>query len=57
MSKFTLRGAVHGLLMRDNKVLLLRRFNTGWQDGNYALPAGHIDGNETFTTALVRELA
>lgn len=50
-----LSSAVYLLLVRDNKVFLLRRFNTGWSDGLYTLPAGHIDGNESLTAAMCRE--
>jgi 8-oxo-dGTP pyrophosphatase MutT (NUDIX family) len=48
--------AVHLFFLRDGQVLLLlRRFNTGWQDGNYSLPAGHVEAGETVTAAAIRE--
>lgn len=45
------------LVLRNElgQVLLLRRFNTGFKDGMYSLPAGHVDAGETFTQGLVRE--
>ena len=53
--RFTIRAAVYLILIKDEKVLLLRRFNTGWRDGDYTLPAGHVDGEESMRTALCRE--
>ncbi len=47
--------AVHLFFMRADRVLLLRRFNTGWEDGNYSVPAGHVDAGETVTQAAIRE--
>lgn len=54
---FKFVSAVHLFLVKDGKILLLRRFNTGYEDGNYSVPAGHIDGEEKATKAMIREAA
>lgn len=53
--RFKLISAVHLILLSDGMVLLQRRSNTGYEDGNYSVIAGHLDGNETVTDAVVRE--
>lgn len=53
--RFKLIPAVYLVLRKDNKVLLLRRANTGYQDGKYGLVAGHLDGDELATVAMARE--
>ena len=54
-NRFRLVSAVHVFLVRDNRVLLLRRAGTGYQDGKYSVVAGHLDGGEQVRTAAVRE--
>ena len=47
--------SVHLLLVRTGRILLLRRYNTGYEDGNYSLVAGHIEGGEELKAAMIRE--
>lgn len=47
--------AVHLLLLDGTHLLLLRRHNTGFEDGRWGVPAGHLDGGETAVAAAVRE--
>jgi ADP-ribose pyrophosphatase YjhB (NUDIX family) len=47
--------AVHLFLIKDGNILLLRRYNTGYEDGNYSVVAGYIDGNEHVYNAMIRE--
>lgn len=53
--RFKVVPAVYLVLMKDEKVLMLQRANTGYHDGEYSLPAGHVDGGESSTDALMRE--
>lgn len=55
MERFKLVTAVHLILIEDGKILLQRRYNTGYEDGNYSVVAGHIDGNESVIKAMQRE--
>lgn len=53
--RFKLVTAVHLLLLDGGKILLLRRYNTGYKDGFYSVVAGHLDGNERAISAMARE--
>lgn len=44
------------VIERDGKLLLQRRFKTGWRDGFYSLVGGNAEGNESLREALSREL-
>jgi 8-oxo-dGTP pyrophosphatase MutT (NUDIX family) len=54
-ARFRFVAAVHLFLVRDGAVLLLRRRNTGYEDGRYSVIAGHLDGDETVHVAAIRE--
>lgn len=53
--RFKLIPSVYALFVREQKILFSRRYQTGFEDGKYGLPAGHADGGETMREALVRE--
>jgi len=55
VERFKVFGAVFLVLRKDDQILLQRRANTGWHDGEYTVVSGHINGRESFTTALCRE--
>lgn len=51
-NRFKAPISVQLILQKGNSVLLLRRFNTGYADGNYCLPAGHVEENEEVKDAM-----
>lgn len=52
-----LYSAVYAII-RDTsgKILFMQRQNTGFKDGKYQLPAGHLEPGELVKSALAREL-
>ena len=54
-ARFTVRAAVYLILLKGDHVLLSRRYQTGWMDGKYSLISGHIDGNESVSSSMIRE--
>jgi len=55
-NKFSYVGSAYLFLIKEGEVLLQRRCNTGFEDGNYGVPAGHLDGNETAREGGAREV-
>jgi 8-oxo-dGTP diphosphatase len=56
MSGITVTPSVFTAIIQDGNVLLIRRFKTGWMDGYYDLPAGHLEDQESLQEGAVREL-
>jgi 8-oxo-dGTP diphosphatase len=54
-SRFKVYTATYLVLIRDKNVLLLKRANTDYQDGNYSLVAGHFEEGETAKQCMIRE--
>ncbi|HEY5157740.1 MAG TPA: NUDIX domain-containing protein [Anaerolineales bacterium] len=46
---------VHMFFIHGDQILLSRRYQTGYMDGHYSVPAGHLDGQESVRMAGVRE--
>lgn len=47
--------SVQLLLEKENKILLMKRKNTGYEDGKYGFPGGHVEANEEIRKAAIRE--
>jgi 8-oxo-dGTP diphosphatase len=55
MERFKLIPSIYLILEREGQILLSRRCNTGFEDGNYGLVAGHAEEHEAMSAAMARE--
>jgi 8-oxo-dGTP diphosphatase len=55
MERFKLVPEAHLFLVRDDRILLLKRRNTDYEDGKYSVVAGHMEDGETAREAICRE--
>ncbi len=53
--RFKVISAVYLILQKDNRILLSHRVNTGYCDGMYGLPSGHVEAGESLLSAMIRE--
>lgn len=56
MGIFSVPVSVHLLLIKENKILLMRRKDTGFADGFYSMPAGKLEPKESVENAIIREV-
>ena len=56
MDRFVVVPAAYVIVRRGDEVLLLLRADTGYMDGYWAVPAGHVERGESVLAAAVREL-
>ncbi len=57
MERFKMIASGYGFFIKKNKILLSERKNTGYMDGWFSLPAGHIEDGESLIHGTTRELA
>jgi mutator protein MutT len=55
IDKLQIKVSVIIILKRENTIFMFKRKNTGWEDGKYTVPSGHVDVGETPTQAAIRE--
>lgn len=47
--------AAYLLLEKDGKFLFLKRQNTGYRDGDFGMPSGHLEDDESLDECIKRE--
>jgi ADP-ribose pyrophosphatase YjhB (NUDIX family) len=53
--RFKMIAAAYLWYISRGKILMIRRFQTGYADGEYSFPAGHVEDGETLARCLIRE--
>jgi len=53
--QFKMIASSYAFFIKENKILLSRRFQTGYEDRKLSVPAGHVEEKETLTQTLIRE--
>lgn len=56
MERFKMIASGYAFFIQKNKILLSVRKNTGYMDGWYSVPAGHIEDGESLTKGTCREI-
>lgn len=56
MERNSIIPASYGIFIQNDQILFVKRANSGYFDGYYSLPAGHVEEHEKPIEALVREM-
>lgn len=54
--RHSFKVAAFVLLLRNQETFLLRRANTGWADGMWTIPSGHVEKGESVIEAALKEV-
>lgn len=54
--RHSFKVAAFVLLEKDGKIFMLRRLNTGWADGMWTIPSGHVEKEERVRDAAIKEV-
>lgn len=54
--RFKVAITVSAIFQKKDKTLLMKRWNTGYMDGKWALVSGHVESEESLKQALIREV-
>lgn len=54
--RFKMIASGYVVFVRNGKILFSKRKNTGYMDGWYSVPAGHIEDNESLVRGTIREI-
>ena len=55
MSRYKAKVACYMIVFIDDKLLLMKRQNSGFHDGKYTVPSGHLEAGETPLEGAIRE--
>ncbi len=55
-NRHMVRTAVFAIVEDADRILLCKRAHTGYKDGWYTVPSGHLEPDETVQEAVAREL-
>lgn len=54
--RFKMIASGYVFFIREGSILLSKRKNTGYMDGWWSVPAGHIENNESLISGTIREI-